>query len=114
MRLGYVGENIVANFGQLTIKSLPALVNNSKAKLWDLAQAREGIQTGWFDARAAAAFELFVHYSPAEELEASEKQIQDINETFEELEAEADKLDVRCRRVTNPGQIAEHLLAVEA
>jgi|GEM_PF-2315628 len=115
MRLGYVGEKLVANFGLLTHKALSALVNNSKAKLWDLAQAREGRQTGWFDASTSAAnFELFIQQSSDAELIYTPKQKVDIAEALAELETEADKLRVRCRSVVSPVEIARQLVAAEA
>lgn len=114
MRLGYVGQKLVANFGPLTHKSLSAMVNNSKAKLWDLAQAREGTQSGWFKAdTSVAAFELFVQHDPLDERTYTPKQRQDVAEALEELEAEADKLRVRCRSVDSPVVIAKQIVTVE-
>jgi hypothetical protein len=115
MRLGFVGEKIVANFGLLTHKSLSAMVNNSKAKLWDLAQARGGTQAGWFDTGASSArFELFVQRSTVDDFLYTLKQKADIAEALEELETEADKLEVRCRSVDSPVEIARELVAAEA
>ena len=115
MRLGYVGEKVIANFGLLTPKSLSAMVSNSKAKLWDLAQAREGTQTGWFDAEASmATFKLFVHHSRENDVALTERQKQDIGEALEELETEADKLEVRCQALASPADIAKQLVALEA
>lgn len=115
MRLGYVGHKLVANFGSLNSKSISAMVSNSKAKLWDLATARDGTKDGWFDAEASqASFELFVYHSALDEPDASDKQRLDIAEAFEELETEADKVDVRCRRVESPIEIAKQLVAADS
>jgi hypothetical protein len=114
MRLGYVGEKVIANFGLLTPKSLSAMVSNSKAKLWDLAQAREGTQTGWFSAEASTAtFKLFVHHPRGVDAALTARQRQDIAEALEELETEADKLEVRCQAVASPTEIAKQLITLE-
>lgn len=115
MRLGYVGEKLVANFGMLTPKSLSAMVSTSKAKLWDLAQAREGTQSGWFKtSKSDVRFELFVHKFAINEGSYTLKQKADIAEAMEELEVEADKLEVRCIGATSPVEIAKFLVAAES
>ena len=48
MTLGFVGTKLVANFGLIVPQALSTRVSNAKARLWDLASAREGAEGGWF------------------------------------------------------------------
>jgi hypothetical protein len=114
MRLGFVGEKLVANFGLIVPQALSSMVSISKARLWDLASAREGAATGWFSDVNAQSYDLFVHHATVNDVQYSARQLALVKEALAELEAEADRLKLRCRPIVGPQAIAEHLLTVEA
>jgi len=114
LKLGYVGPNIVANFAAVFPQQLAARVNLSKAKLWDLAQARVGARRGWFTDAQPAHYELLVHRPTEGNVEYSQRQLAKVAEALAELDAEADRVEIRCRPLTSAEAIAQHLLAVDA
>lgn len=114
MRLGFVGRKLAANFGLLVPGPLSTLVNNAKAKLWDLGQLRAGSQTGFFHGHVGMNFELLVHRAHKGNPEYSDRQLKSIDAAVIELEEEADKVSIRCRAMTSPGQMADFLLQQEA
>lgn len=112
--IGFVGNVIAANFGVLVPQSLSVNVNNIKAKLWDLAQLREDFGLPSLVASTVTRFEMLV-YRPSDELpQYSRRQIKNISEAVNELEAEADKQEIRFRPYTGHDAIAEVLLEAEA
>jgi hypothetical protein len=114
MRVGFVGRRLAANFGLLVPGPLATLVNNAKAKLWDLEQLRTGTQAGIFQASSGMNFELLVHRARGDDPQYSDRQLKSVDAAVVELEEEADKVSIRCRPMTSPGQMAEFLLQQEA
>ncbi len=114
MRVGFVGRKLAANFGLLVPGPLATLVNNAKAKLWDLGQLRTGTQSGIFQGSAGMNFELLVHRAREDDPQYSDRQVKSVDAAVVELEEEADKVSIRCRPMTSPGQMAEFLLQQEA
>lgn len=114
MTLGFVGTKVVANFGLVVPEALTARVSNAKARLWDLASARKGIEAGWFGLGADQEFCLLLHHSTDNDVQYTRRQLGAVKEALVELEAEADKLSVRCRPIVGPQQIANHLMHAEA
>lgn len=114
MTLGFVGNRLVANFGLIVPQVLSARVSNAKARLWDLASAREGIEAGWFGRGGIEEFSLLVHHATDNDVQYSRRQLNSVKEALAELEAEADKLDLRCQPIVGPQEIANRLLAAEA
>lgn len=112
--IGFIGEKIAANFGMLLPGRLGPLVDISKAKLWDLAQLREDVRRGDLFSQPLNRFELLVYQPREESPEYSLRQMRGIQEAVVELEAEADKLEIRCRPATSHEEIAETLLQAEA
>jgi hypothetical protein len=113
--IGFIGDRIAANFGMLLPGRLGPLVDVSKAKLWDLAQLREDVKHGdMYSAAALNRFELFVYRPRDETPEYSLRQMKGIQEAVVELEAEADKVEIRCRPATSHEEIADKLLQAEA
>lgn len=113
MRLGFVGQKIVTNFALIVPNSLGALVGQSKAKLWDLASAREGLQSGWFQEEGVDTFELLIQHASRKDVQYSDRQLANVTAALAELEAEADKLDIRSRAVETTDLMASHLLSIE-
>ena len=111
--IGFLGEKVAANFGMLLPGRLGPLVEGSKAKLWDLAQLREDVKRDMYS-QALNQFELLVYRPRDESPEYSERQLRGVQEAVVELEAEADKLAIRCRPSTSHEQIANILLEAEA
>ncbi len=114
MRVGFVGRKLAANFGLIVPGPLATLVNNAKAKLWDLGQLRTGSQAGIFHGNAGISFELLVHRARDDDPQYSDRQLKSVDAAVVELEEEADKVSIRCRAMTSPGQIADFLLQREA
>lgn len=112
--IGFVGDHIAANFGMLLPGRLSPLVDVSKAKLWDLAQLREDVKRGDLFGDKLKRFELLVYRPREESPEYSLRQLKSVQEAVVELEAEADKVEIRCRPATSHEQIAEALLEAEA
>jgi hypothetical protein len=113
-RIGFTGNRLVANFGLLVPGQLANLVNNAKAKLWDLEQLRSGALAGMFPQSGTLSFELLLHRVRRDDPQYSERQITSIDEAGLELEAEADKVQIRTRQMTSPGAIATFVLEREA
>ena len=114
MTLGFVGAKVVANFGLIVPQALSTRVSNAKARLWDLASAREGAEVGWFGSVDGQEFSLLVHHATDNDVQYSRRQINSVREALIELEAEADKLELRCRPIVGPQGIADHLIRAEA
>lgn len=114
MRVGFVGRRLAANFGLIVPGPLATLVNNAKAKLWDLEQLRTGSQSGIFHGHTGMSFELLVHRARKEDPQYSDRQLKSVDAAVVELEEEADRVSIRCRAMTSPGQMADFLLEQEA
>ncbi len=114
MRVGFVGHRLAANFGLLVPGPLATLVNNAKAKLWDLEQLRTGTEAGIFQQRNGMSFELLVHRARKDDPQYSDRQLKSVDAAVVELEEEADKVSIRCRAMTSPNQMADFLLEREA
>lgn len=110
LSLGFCGRRIVANFSALSRKQLAAAVRISKAKLWDLEQARDGAIRGWF-VGTPQRFELLLNTSDAP-MDGAGKEL--IEEAIAELEFEADRKEIISQRLASPKLIVEHLLKVES
>ena len=114
MTLGFVGTKLVANFGLIVPQALSTRVSTAKARLWDLASAREGAEVGWFGPVDGQEFGLLLHHATDNDVQYSQRQLNSVREALVELEAEADKLDLRCRPIVGAQGIADHLMRAEA
>ncbi|WP_332852673.1 hypothetical protein [Duganella sp. S19_KUP01_CR8] len=112
--IGFAGHQLVANFGILVPGKLSPLVNNAKAKLWDLKQLKSGAMDGFFTTDSIMDFELLLHRPYNNDPSYSERQINALNAAALELEEEADKVDVRCRPMHSTSEIAKFVLSKEA
>lgn len=112
--IGFVGNVIAANFGVLAPHQLSINVKDIKSKLWDLAQLREDFGSPSLITSTVTRFEMLIHRPANDAPEYNERQIININEAANELEAEADKKDIRCRPLTGHEAIANVLLEAEA
>jgi hypothetical protein len=114
-RIGFVGQRLVANFGLLTPLHLGQLWKDAKAKLWDLEQIRDDIKRPEFNLSAKLnSFELLVNRVRDDDPQYSEKQIKSVQETYNELEFEADRKEIMCRWMKSPDEIAKHIVKLEA
>lgn len=112
--IGFVGNTIAANFGVLMPRTLSINVKDVKAKLWDLTQIREDFRQPQLLVSTVSRFEMLI-YRPANDApEYSDRHITSINEAVNELEAEADKKEIRCRPFNTSDAIVEVLLDAEA
>lgn len=112
--IGFVGNVIVANFGLLTPQYLSANVRDIKSKLWDLANVRDDLKNNKLIPSKVSRFEM-LFYRPSDEApEYSTRQITNLNEAVNELDAEADSKDIRCRANYNYETIVNTLVEAEA
>lgn len=112
--IGFVGNVIAANFGVLVPHKLSEHVRDIKAKLWDLAQLREDFGGQSIVPSTISRYEMLVHRPSSDDPSYSTKQITNVSEAENELEAEADKKDIRCRAMTGYDAIARIVLEAEA
>jgi len=114
-RIGFVGQRLVANFGLLAPFHLSQLFKDAKAKLWDLAQIKEDIQRPEFNLSTQLNnFELLINRVREDDPQYSDKQIESVQEAYNELEFEADRKEIRCRPLRSPDEIANHIVELEA
>lgn len=113
LRLGFAGSRLVANFSLLWPSQLSGAVRLSKSKLWDLAQARDGLTAGWFGEDHPAAFELLVQHPGRGDPVVTERGIELVREAREELEVEADKLELRSRSLESPMAMGKFVVEQE-
>jgi hypothetical protein len=116
LRYGFVGRFTAANFAILNTRSpsqISVQVDRAKARLWDLQQLDEGILADSLALHPESmSYELLVHRL-AESLTPTQM-VRKIRAAEEELEAEADKFDIRFRLMNSPAQIAQYLVQREA
>lgn len=121
LRFGYVGKRIIANFAQLNARSTNVVsqhVDKAKARLWDLHQLNEGVLSDSFHFRnSQMTHELLVHRPSDASLQSTgdnPKRLRvALKDAEEELEAEADKREIRLRSMTSPLKIAAYLVERE-
>jgi hypothetical protein len=114
-RIGFVGQRLAANFALLAPPFLAPQVKDAKAKLWDLAQLKEHIQRPEFNLSSQLQnFELLINRVREDDPQYSDKQIESVQEAFNELELEADHKEIRCRSLKSPDEIASHIIKLEA
>jgi len=112
--IGFVGKKLAANFGILVPTSLSLHVNIAKAKLWDLAQLREDLSKDALFNAGLERFEMLLHRVKYDAPEYSERQVKNVQFAVNELEDEADKMEIRCRDLTSPDEIADQIIHAEA
>lgn len=112
--IGFVGKKLAANFGILVPASLGLLVNIAKAKLWDLAQLREDLNKEALFNSELQRFEMLLHRVKYDAPEYNERQVKNVQYAVNELEAEADKMEIRCRDLISPDDIANEIILAEA
>jgi hypothetical protein len=122
IRFGYVGSVVAANFASLNarrLQTVTAQVDRAKARLWDLHQLSSGVLADApLGLPSQLRYELLVH-RPLGGRSVSSGDLpvnlrRAIGEAEEELEAEADKFDIRFLPMRSPELIAQHLLQAEA
>jgi hypothetical protein len=117
---GYVGRKLIANFATLggTRGVLTTQVDNAKARLWDLKHLRDGVlRDALAVPMADQAFELLVcppvhkGVKPKTREAASSGEVAEAGEL---LEREADRFDLRCRRLASVSDVANQIVQREA
>jgi hypothetical protein len=115
LKFGYVGNVIVANFAALTATSANSVgpqVDRAKARLWDLQQLQSGVLADSLNLHPPSmAYELLVH-RPS--IDKAARQSRALKGAEEELEAEADKFNIRFRPLRSPQLIAKYIVDLEA
>lgn len=118
LRYGFVGKFIAANFATLQSKSssqVSAQVDRAKARLWDLHQLDAGVLADSLELHAPSmSYELLVHRPIVFETRSDGALRSAVKAAEEELEAEADKFDIRFRPLRSVGAIADYLIEREA
>ena len=118
LRYGFVGKFIVANFATLQSKSssqVSSQVDRAKARLWDLHQLDAGVLADSLILCAPSmSYELLVHRPIVFETRKDGSLKSAVKAAEEELEAEADKFDIRFRPLRSVEAIADYLIEREA
>jgi hypothetical protein len=121
VRYGFVGRRLAINFASLTAHSkqyVTTQVDKAKARLWDLDQLQRGLLSDSLQVptqKFQYSLMLLLPGSNQAAEEAATKNIAFIRkEAQQELEAEADKFDIRVRPMASPEKIAEFILDEEA
>jgi hypothetical protein len=118
LRYGFVGKFIAANFATLHANASPAVsgkVDRAKARLWDLHQLDAGVLADSLGLKAESmSYELLVHRPRDESSRLPAPLRSALKAAEEELEAEADKFDIRFRPLGSPAEIANYLVQREA
>lgn len=113
-RIGFIGTKLAANFGLLVPGRIGPLVDQAKAKLWDLTQLKSGSMLDMFTTVGDMEFELLLHRVSPQDPQYSDRQLFQVAAAVLELEEEADKASIRCRPMYSTLEIADFLLAKEA
>jgi hypothetical protein len=114
-KVGFVGQRIAANFSLLAPPYVSRQVKDAKAKLWDLAQVQEYLHAKEFNLSPNInRFELLIHRVRDDDPQYSDQQILQVQEAVYELEAEADKKEIRCRPLLSTDEIAGIIVEAEA
>ncbi len=114
-KVGFVGQHIAANFSLLAPPHVSRQVKDAKAKLWDLAQVQEYLHAREFNLSPNLnRFELLIHRVRDDDPQYSDRQILQVQEAVYELEAEADKKEIRCRPLRSADEIAGIIVEAEA
>jgi hypothetical protein len=113
LTLGFVGDKVVANFGLIVPEALSAMVSNAKARLWDLASAREAGSNSWFSEANSQDYQLLLHHATVDDVQYSQRQLNNIKAALAELESEANRLNLICRPIVGAQAIAKHVLNLE-
>lgn len=117
---GFVGRKLIANFATLggSRGVLTVQVDNAKARLWDLKHLRDGVlRDALAVPMADQAFELLVcppvhkGVKPKAREAASSDEVAEAGEL---LEREADRFDLRCRRLASVSDVANQIVQREA
>jgi hypothetical protein len=108
-RIGFVGQNLVANFGMLRPRRLSESVKDIKTGLWDLSSHRD-IET--FLRRPS--YEMLIHRPSKDDPDLEERHVIRLTEACTELEYEADKKEIRVQPMTSIQQMSERVLEKES
>lgn len=108
VKLGYSGENLVADFDRVAPRGLTTSFSRIRSKLWVLAEHRE--QTRHEKPRT---HEMLVipsnRFSPLQ----ADRDIQIFNQACHDIEKEADRREIRFRRFDNSELAARHIFTME-
>jgi hypothetical protein len=117
---GFVGRKLIANFATLggSRGVLTHQVDNAKARLWDLKHLRDGVlRDALAEPMAGQAFELLVCPPVHKGLKPKLRETAssgEVAEAGELLEREADRFDLRCRRLASVTEVANQIVQREA
>jgi hypothetical protein len=108
--IDFSGSRLVANFGTLHVGGIVKSVHLIKRRLWDLKVERDHEHSPML----VRHHEMIVQSPQTDDPQVSTKQLANIKEALEALEAQADQEDLRLRALSSVSEIGEHVLSLEA
>ncbi|MBV7518929.1 hypothetical protein [Ensifer sp. ENS12] len=110
VHIDFSGSKLVANFAVLSPNGYTASIDRIKRRMWDLKVARDDERVGLL----RREHEMLVQHPSANDPQLSQRQVDKILESVQELERQADQEEIRFRPMLSIAQIGEHLLQREA
>lgn len=107
--IDFIGRNLVANFGRLLPVALSRVLRDCKAQVLDLASIRDKSSLIASDEK----YRMMVWCPDASDYPFKEKQIQNLNEAFLQLEGEGDKVGLRVEKYRSTNQMVEDICRFE-
>ncbi len=108
VRLGYNGNNLVADFDRVSSRNIKPTLERIRSKLWVLAEHRDQTRH-----EAPKAHEMFVVPSERLRFSPEQEEIRIFNSACSDIEQEADRRDIRFRRFETDHQAAQHIFSME-
>lgn len=108
--IDFSGTRIVANFGMLVPSSYAGSIDRIKRRMWDLKISRDNEKSGFL----ARPHEMLVQHPPENDPQLTQKQVDKIMESVQDLMKQADQEEIRFRPMTSVEDIGNHLMAREA
>lgn len=102
----FAGPALVANFGTLKAGSITSSVHLIKRRLWDLKVDRDREP----NAALARAHEMILHRPAKDDPQITEVQQSNIGEALEDLEQQADQVELRLLALDNVPAIVQRIL----
>ena len=110
VKIDYDGMRLSANIDSFNFDAPSKTVGQLKQRLWDLAVQRDRSTES---RNPHKDFEMLVEFPKHRLLDKSPKSVERIVEHLRELSAQADREEIRLRKMSSPNEICEHILKVE-
>jgi hypothetical protein len=108
--IDFSGSHLVANFGTLQAGEITKSVNLIKRRLWDLKVERDREPSPML----VRQHEMILQAPPKHDPQISYRQLSNLNEALDALEAQADQEELRLRALPTVADIGEHVMRLEA